>query len=112
MTRSEVVIAVDDVTGEVLDDCETVHWSLDGITYEFDTSPSGAAEFRALLAPYARVSRRSPIAAEAFTRTVVAPTGRAAARVRSWAVANGYEVPARGAIPDGICAAFAAAQAR
>ncbi|MGI6797788.1 Lsr2 dimerization domain-containing protein [Gordonia sihwensis] len=78
MARSEVVIAVDDVTGEVLDDCETVHWSLDGITYEFDTSPSGAAEFRALLAPYARVSRRSPIAAEAFTRTV---TGRASAIV-------------------------------
>ncbi|NLG55635.1 MAG: Lsr2 family protein [Rhodococcus sp.] len=109
MAAIERLQVIDDLTGEVIDDYETVLWSVGSSRYEFDTTPERAAEFRDLMAPYLRASRQVTANGRAFTATVVAPTGRAARRVREWAAREGLVVPARGRIPEAVHAAFVAA---
>ncbi|WP_347956038.1 histone-like nucleoid-structuring protein Lsr2 [Gordonia aichiensis] len=109
MARVPKTVITDDITGEIIDDHETIRWGVDGTTYELDTTPDRAAEFRAHLAGYLQVSRTVSATGRPYSRTVIAPTGRAASRIRDWAAAEGIAVPARGRIPTAVREAFDAA---
>ncbi|NLG48250.1 Lsr2 family protein [Gordonia sp. (in: high G+C Gram-positive bacteria)] len=109
MAKKTVIQIVDDIDGAELDEYETVRWSLDGKSYEFDTSPEHAEEFRNHVATYVAASR-STGGRQAGRRQ--AATGRSANNtraVRQWASENGYTVSDRGRIPADIVAAYEAA---
>ncbi|MEE3852858.1 Lsr2 family protein [Gordonia sp. LSe1-13] len=111
MAKKEIVQVIDDIDGKVLEDYETVRWSLDGKTYEFDTSAKHAAQFRDSLAKYISVSRVTSTSRAAKRATPV-PAGRSKEQtkaIREWANKNGYEVSDRGRIPLNVIEAFEAA---
>ncbi|MGB3698845.1 MAG: Lsr2 family protein [Gordonia sp. (in: high G+C Gram-positive bacteria)] len=111
MAKKTVIQIVDDIDGAELDEYETVQWSLDGKSYEFDTSPEHAEEFRNHVATYVAISR--PVGGRSTgARRSTAPAGRAATNtrvIRKWASDNGYSVSDRGRIPADIIAAYEAA---
>lgn len=108
MAKREVVEVVDDIDGEVLDEYETVRFSVDGRTFEFDTSATHAGEFREALQPYIDAAR--PVSRT--LRRVPVPAGRSKAQtqaIREWANRNGHKVSDRGRIPQHVVEAFEAA---
>lgn len=116
MAQRTQIIFTDDLDGSAAS--ETIAFGLDGAEYEIDLSAEHADELRQALAPYQsaarQVSRRSraggrrgPIQTPNSTkRRGVAADPKA---VRSWAQAQGLDVPARGRIPRHILTAFEAA---
>lgn len=109
MAKREVVEVIDDIDGKVLEEYETVRFSVDGRTYEFDTSAKHADEFRASLQKYLDVSR--PVARNP-RRGAVVGSSRSKAQtqaIREWANENGHTVSDRGRIPLHIVEAYEAA---
>ncbi len=88
---------LDDLTGEQLgEDAVRVTFSLEGIGYELDLTPSAAADFRELLEPYIEAGRRTGRTAGSDS-TPAKPSGEQAAS-RAWLVEQGIDVPSRGRI--------------
>lgn len=109
MTKRQLIILIDDLTGKELANGsgETVHFAIDGSSYELDVDRKGAEKLRSALAPYVAAgrrvtgSRRQPMRR---VRTSPDPTA-----VRAWAAANGIQVSGRGRIPAAVVAQFEAA---
>lgn len=111
MAQRVEVLLTDDLDGKELaaGKGETVHFDLDGASYEIDLSTRNAAALRKALAPYVEAGRkhRPTTRGSRVTRTQV---GADAKTVKEWARANGYEVSDRGRVPNDVRAAFEAAQ--
>jgi hypothetical protein len=123
-----VVSLVDDLTGEGDDDVESLSFGIDGATYEIDLSEDNAAALRDALATYIAAARRTggrrhganrpgrggtvtAIASSSTTRSAAA--NRAESReIREWAQAKGFQVAARGRIPEDIRERWATEQKR
>lgn len=114
MAKKEVIQVIDDLDGAALDEYETIEWSLDGKTYEFDTSAEHAQAFRDALATYIDVSRVTAPARGArravATRSGSGRTKEQTQAIREWAQANGYEVSDRGRISHSIIEAYESAR--
>jgi len=108
MAKKEIVQVIDDIDGKVLDTYETVKWSLDGKSYEFDTSAKHAQQFRDSLSKYITVSRTSGRATKRAA-TPVARNKETTKAIREWAINEGYDVSDRGRIPLSVIEAFEAA---
>lgn len=113
MAKREVVTIVDDLTGKQLAEgaAERVRFSLDGVSYELDTSVREAQRLKKALAQFVNSGRRtasprssSRSAPKGRNETVVSPVA-----VRAWAAANGIEVNARGRIARSVVEQFEAA---
>lgn len=105
---------VDDIDGSILEvgEGETVHFSLNGASYEIDLNATHAEELRAALEPYISAGRRVGSAGSAPRAS--SPRKRAArnpevAAIRAWANDNGYTLSERGRIPAPIVEAYNAA---
>ncbi|GAC52866.1 Lsr2 family protein [Gordonia sp. GONU] len=113
MAKKEIVQVIDDLDGKVLDQYETVRWSLDGKNYEFDTSSKHAQQFRDSLAKYLDISRQTGRVTKRATATTAAAGGgrnkETTKAIREWAIREGYELSDRGRIPQSIIEAFEAA---
>jgi hypothetical protein len=109
MASKKVTVVIDDLSGRELPagEHETVSFSLDGVPYELDVSPTSAQRLRSTLDPYIRAGRK----VNGTSRTHRKTNGTAAAAVRAWAAANGLEVSRRGRISTDIRALYAAANA-
>ncbi|WP_110588287.1 histone-like nucleoid-structuring protein Lsr2 [Microbacterium suaedae] len=114
MARKIIHQLVDDIDGTVLEigQGESVHFSLDGKSYEIDLTDEHANEIREALAPFIKAGRR----ATGGTRGTRgrSTSGAASAKydlaaVRAWARENGHEVSDRGRIPAAILEAYDAA---
>lgn len=103
MAQRIQVVLEDDVDGSAAS--ETVHFGLDGVTYEIDLSDSNAEALRGSLAQWIGHARRSGGRKVAGRR---AATGGKAnvSGVRDWARANGFEVSDRGRIPAAVQQAY------
>ena len=105
MARKAVIQIFDDLDGNQLEVHETVRFSVDGRTYEFDTSPTNAATFRGVLAKYIEAARPVRVG-----RRQSGGRGKLETqKIRDWANANGYTVSDRGRIPGHIVEAYDAA---
>ncbi|MEV4562009.1 Lsr2 family protein [Kitasatospora sp. NPDC049285] len=104
MAQRVVVTLSDDLDGGAA--AETVHFGVDGKSYEIDLSADNAEKLRDALAPFVEASRRQSRTGKAFRRTVLTPDP---ATVRAWAQSNGHDLPARGRIPKSVYEAFAEA---
>lgn len=109
MAKKTVIQIVDDIDGAELDEYETVHWSLDGKNYEFDTSPQHAEEFRNHVATYVAASRSTAGRQTGRRPGTPGRSGNNTRAIRQWASENGYTVSDRGRIPADIVAAYEAA---
>lgn len=113
MARRIVHQLVDDIDGTVLEigEGETVHFSLNGASYEIDLNTAHADELRKALEPYVSAGRR---AGSSSTARSSAPRKRQTrnpevAAIRVWANANGHPLSERGRIPASILEAYHAA---
>jgi len=106
MAQRVVTELVDDLNGGEAD--QTVVFAWKGYTYEIDLSEKNVAKLDKALAPFVANARRLGRAPKPTTRTTTTVPSDAAA-VRAWAIANGYDVPAKGRIPGEIRDAFTAA---
>ncbi|SEB53500.1 histone-like nucleoid-structuring protein Lsr2 [Microbacterium hydrocarbonoxydans] len=119
MARRIVHQLVDDIDGSVLEvgEGETVHFSLNGASYEIDLNSEHAEELRTALEPYISAGRRAGSSAAGRSST----SGRSAssrkrpgrnpevAAIRAWANDNGYSLSERGRIPAPVVEAYNAA---
>ncbi|MBO0980019.1 Lsr2 family protein [Microbacterium sp. SD291] len=113
MARRIVHQLVDDIDGSVLEvgEGETVHFSLNGASYEIDLNASHAEELRKAFEPYISAGRR---AGTSNAPRVASPRKRPGrnpevAAIRAWANDNGYSLSERGRIPAPVVEAYNAA---
>ncbi|MGW8484501.1 histone-like nucleoid-structuring protein Lsr2 [Microbacterium sp. NPDC055903] len=111
MARKIVHQLVDDIDGTVLEvgEGETVHFSLNGISYEIDLTIEHADELRSALEPFIAAGRRSSTASAAragSARKRPAARNSDTAAIREWANANGHKVSERGRIPAPVLEAY------
>lgn len=114
MARRIVHQLVDDIDGTLLEvgEGETVHFSLNGISYEIDLTTDNAQELRSVLEPYIAAGRRSSVAGAArssSTRKRAGSRNPETSAIREWANANGHKVSERGRIPETVLEAYRAA---
>lgn len=108
MARREIVAYVSDLSGDRIDNERqpTMRFALDGDEYEIDLTNSEKDALRSALREFIAVAQPLTPSGAPVTRTKVAAT---TTTVRAWAAANGYKLPARGAIPRSVREAYDAA---
>ena len=104
MAQKVSIELVDDIDGSAA--AETVKFGLDGNTYEIDLNKKNADKLRKALDPYLGAGRKIAGSKPRTKRTQVENTRE----IRDWARSQGFDVPARGRIPNEIRDAFLAAQ--
>jgi len=105
MAQKVNITLVDDMDGTEAE--ETVTFGLNGTQYEIDLNSKNVAKLHKALDPFVGKARRTRGPKFATKRAHAAPpSGPAASEIRAWALANGYEVPAKGRIPAEIQKAF------
>jgi hypothetical protein len=102
------VTLIDDIGAATA--AETIGFSLDGKHYEIDLSARNAGMSRKIFAPYAEAGRRltSPRHGRGRPYRQV-PTAVDPAAVRARAIANDYEISARGRVSAAIIEEYRAA---
>lgn len=104
---------VDDLDGTPIDgDGGTVHFALDGTSYEIDLSEENETKLRDSLADFIANARRvrdggtRPSSSTTVSRRSTPEHLKA---VREWANSNGHPVADRGRLPGSVLDAYAAA---
>jgi len=112
MAQQVLVQMVDDLDGTSSEDVSTLQFGLDGVEYEIDLSDPNAESLRKAFAEYVAAGRRTGGRLRRGT-----PAGGTAAgsgepaKVREWALENGYELSGRGRIPGHVIEAYKEATA-
>lgn len=117
MARRIVHQLVDDIDGTVLEvgEGETVHFSLNGTSYEIDLNSAHAEELRQALEPYITAGRRAGSGASSGGGRSSSSSRKRPSRnpevaaIRAWAKENGYTLSERGRVPAPILDAYRAA---
>ena len=111
MARTTTIQLIDDIDGSKA--AETVHFAVDGRSYEIDLSAEHAEGLRHSLGAFIAAARRAA-AGPASTRTggrrPGPPRTPQASAVRAWANQNGIPVPGRGRIPEAVLVQYTGAQ--
>ncbi|NEK84890.1 Lsr2 family protein [Blastococcus saxobsidens] len=108
MATTTQIVFVDDLTGDLLPDGgETVHFALDGASYEIDLNQANADALRAAFKPYIQAGRK--VGRQPAIGRRGRPTRHHTAAIRSWARQNGHDVSGRGRIPIAVVEAYEAA---
>jgi hypothetical protein len=107
MAQKIQVLLMDDIDGS--EATETVHFSLNGVSYEIDLNDKNAMTLRSSLAPYIGNARRERARRRrgGTTSTKHADT----TTVRAWARQHGHKVNDRGRISAAVYEAYHAAHA-
>jgi hypothetical protein len=107
VAQRKIIIMEDDLDGGEAN--ETVHFTIDGASYEIDLSTANAAQLRDSLAKYVDAGRKLTARTAVRTRGRVPATRSGSgntSKVREWARANGYEISDRGRVPANILSAY------
>ena len=106
MARSYVAVIKDDLTGEVIEDGQsvTIEFTVNGRAYTIDLGPKNAEAFHSALEKY--VAAATKVGGQARGRKSSTRTTQDLAAIRSWANDHGYVVAARGRISSEIKEAF------
>ncbi|MEU3640967.1 Lsr2 family protein [Streptomyces albogriseolus] len=104
MAQKVQVLLVDDLDGGEAE--ETVHFSIDGKSYEIDLSGANAGKLRAALKPYVTAGRRTGRAVSGRKAAPKPTGGSQTPAIRAWAKEQGFDVNDRGRVPADIRAAY------
>lgn len=109
MVTKNLKVVESDLSGEP--GAETTLIGFKGEVMELDLTAAERATLDELFAPYiARGRKLGPMAAKAFApRKVPETTPEERAEIRTWAIAQGYEVASHGQIPNAVVKAYRAA---
>lgn len=102
MALKTIVELVDDIDGSTAD--ATVRFSVEGVDYEIDLSNENINELHNDFAKWIAAARR--VGGRARRGSEMPQMPNRTAQVREWAIANNYEVSARGRVPAEIFEAF------
>jgi len=105
MAKRIKTILVDDIDGSAA--VETVHFGIDGVSYEIDLNGEHAAQLRDGFTWWIGHGRRVSGRRTGKSKSDGTPLGA----IRSWAAANGYTVSDRGRISAEVRSAYAKAHA-
>lgn len=111
MAQKVLVQFVDDLDGTSSADVTTVHFGVDGVSYEIDLNSVNAERLRKIYADYVAAARRTGGRLKPGSRSGgnVTRSGEAG-QIREWALENGYELSGRGRIPAHVIEAYQEAQ--
>lgn len=118
MAKKVITQLIDDLTGEPVEDGESIQFTWLGQTLEIDLGKANADAFRKIMSTYvdaaAEVQPEPLVPAPRRTRSS-SSTGSKRSKeelqaIREWAVANGHEVSQRGRIAQSVQDAFDEAQ--
>lgn len=107
MAQRVNIVNVSDLSGNEGDDVATVEFGLDGVSYEIDLTEKEQEKFRDVLSKYVGAGRAVKGARK--RGAAAKSSGPSPKVIREWAQANGYDVPARGRIPEDVREAYKAA---
>lgn len=112
MAQKVSVRIVSDLSGTVLEEeqAETVTYTVDGVTYEMDLSREEAEGFRKQFEQFISISRRVSGRRRTSSPAKRKDTAWENKQIRAWAADNGFEVPARGRIPNEVLTKYHEAQ--
>jgi hypothetical protein len=104
MAQKTIVDVIDDIDGSPAE-FTNVQFGIDGVSYEIDLSEKNLERLREVVKDFVAKARR------VGGRAKLRPVGRQLAsddpaKVREWALANGYELSDRGRIPNHIVMAY------
>ncbi|MDX2709001.1 Lsr2 family protein [Streptomyces sp. PA03-6a] len=102
MAQKILTIFTDDITGESSDDVAPHTLTLDGATYEIDLGSDSYDTLLEKLGPFLGAARRTGGRLKPGAAGKRQPSGSDAAKVRTWARENGYQMSNRGRIPASI----------
>ena len=115
MARRTVVTYCSDLSGvDISDEGVGVQFSLDGDSFEIDLSAEEHETLRQALAPFVAAARAAAIPGTTRPRKGDgAPTadGPDARTLRIWGHENGFDVPARGRVPELVRESYQSANA-
>lgn len=111
MARRTIVETFDDIDGTALEDGgETISFAVDGVEYTIDLNKKNARDFLKKIDYYVehatRVGGRKRRAGSARPADSNSPIPK---EIREWAVEEGFEVPARGRLPQSLVDEYVAA---
>ena len=115
MAQRTQVILIDDLDGtEIVEDGQSISFSVNGVDYSIDLGPANVEKFEAALAPFVehgqRVGGRRSSRGGSSATSTKSPAGKVDSRaVRAWAQSNGIELSARGRIPADVVEKYRAA---
>ena len=107
MAQKVVVELIDDLDGTPIPagKGESIDFGVDGVGYRIDLGPKNAKAFRKSFDTYLTHATRTGGRRQRRTHTPTDRPRRDPAQtraIREWALANGYEISARGRIPTDI----------
>ncbi|TIC79902.1 Lsr2 family protein [Nocardioides sp. GY 10113] len=113
MARRTIVTYYSDLSGaEIRSEGVGVPFGLDGDAFEIDLSPEEHEALREALAPFVAAARRVRTTSSHDPRSVNDESKAGLPdpqTLRQWALENGFDVPARGRVPELVREAYKAA---
>lgn len=107
MAKETVTHITDDLDGSK--DAQTVSFALEGVEYSIDLSNKNLKKLRDSLAPFIAAGEKVSRARRQSRRGTSSSSKSRSAEIRAWGRDNGYEVPARGRVPQAVVDAYDAA---
>lgn len=103
MARKTIVETFDDIDGTALEvDGETISFALDGIEYTIDLNKKNARDFRKKINHYVEHATRVGGRKRRGAVRQAVSGSPSSKEMREWAIKAGYEVPARGRLPQSL----------
>lgn len=109
MARTFVAVVKDDLTGEVVEDAETIEFAVNGKSYTIDLGKKNAADFHKALDKYIAVAAKTGGASRGRKPGSARGNKEDLAAIREWGKANGFKVSERGRVSADLKDAYSAA---
>lgn len=105
MAQKVNIIVTDDLDGS--EGASTYSFGLDSGSYEIDLTEKNRKKLEEALEPFLEAARRIP--RKGRSTTASSKSRGDATEIRTWAAANGHDLPSRGRIPKDVRAAYESA---
>jgi hypothetical protein len=108
MATKEVVVYIDDFTGDVIKAGQnrSIAFAVEGVEYEIDVTAARAKKFHDFLAPFMVNARRVGGARQSRATQPARRDALQTKAIRAWAADHGYPINRRGRIPAEIESAY------
>ena len=109
MAQRVITQIIDDIDGSEVQDGagRTVNFALDGVEYQIDLAQRNIDKLEKVFQPYIDAGRK--VGGRRNRGSAKTSSGRDVRAIRQWAQDNGYDVPARGRLPQNIVEEYDAA---